>query len=67
MFTTESYEHFKNIMHPNLRDNINDYRDNGFYDLPIYHGCNYKNGNGTRKRIDYKRGQICVLPTNKHF
>ena len=29
-----------------------------------YHGCHRKNRNGTHKEIDYKRGKICLFPTN---
>ena len=29
-----------------------------------YHGCHKKNRNGTLKEIDYKRGKICLFPTN---
>ena len=63
----ESYEHFKNIIHPNVRTNINHYRDGGTIILPVYHGCGKANRNGTRKRIDYKRGEQCVLPTQKAY
>ena len=30
----------------------------------LYHGCQFKNRNGTRREIDYKRGKICLVPTN---
>ena len=30
----------------------------------LYHGRKFKNGNGTRREIDYKRGTICLVPTN---
>ena len=65
--STDNYEKFKNLMHPNLRRNIKCYRNGDFYEIPLYHGCKYANRNGTRKRIDYKRGEICVLPTDRHL
>ena len=34
--TKESYEHFKNIIHPNVKHNINLYRDAGVIILPVY-------------------------------
>ena len=63
----DSYEHFKSIIHPNIRRNINHHRDGALIHLPNYHGCHYANRNGIRKRIDYKRGQQCVLATDIHF
>ena len=30
-----------------------------------YHGCGLVNRNATRKLIDYKREEKCLLPTNK--
>ena len=63
--TKESCEHFKSIIHPNVRHNINHYRDAGVINLPVYHGCGRVNRNGTRKHIDYKRCEQCVLPTQK--
>ena len=65
--STDTYEQFKNIMHPNLRRNIKHYQNGDFYEIPLYHGCKHVNRNGTRKRIDYKRGELCVLPTNRYF
>ena len=50
-----------------LRRNIKRYQHTDFYEIPLYHGCNKKNRNGTRKIIDYKRDEICVLPTNRHL
>ena len=63
----DSYQHFKNIIHPNITTHINHYHKGGVIVLPVYHGCGYVNRNGTRKRIDYKRGKQCVLPTQKPY
>ena len=32
----------------------------------MYHGCTFRNRNGTRKLIDYERGQNCVIATDKY-
>ena len=64
-FPLETYKKFENIIHPNLKANIDHYGDQIF--LPVYHGCRLNNRNGTRKKIDYKRGQQCLFGTNKHF
>ena len=29
----------------------------------LYHGCQLKNRNGTRRKIDYRRGLNCLAPT----
>ena len=65
--TYKCYEHFKGILHPNLKANADHYYDNGFYIFPIYHGCGHRNRNGTNKRIDYKRGEQCLFPTYKQY
>ena len=35
--------------------------------MPVYHGCSLRNRNGFNKRVDFKRGEQCVLPTNKPY
>ena len=37
------------------------------YILPVYHGCGLRNIYGLDKRVHYKRGEQCVLPTNKPY
>ena len=32
----------------------------------MYHGCDFRNRNGTRKLIDYARGQWCPLETDEY-
>ena len=54
-FFKEGFDHFKSILHPNLRANADHYYDNGMYHFPAYHGCGLRNRNGTNKLIDYKR------------
>ena len=33
--------------------------------MPEHHGCGLRNKYGFNKRVDYKRGEQSVLPTNK--
>ena len=48
------------FFHPNLVSNIKRYKDGCYYLYPSYHGCSYRNRNGTRKKIQYNRGEQCV-------
>ena len=66
-FSREAFEHFKGILHPNLRANAEHYYDNGFYRFPAYHGCGLRNRNRTNKLIDYKRGGQCFFPSDKKY
>ena len=65
--TSKTYEHFKDIIHPNFVDNIEHYRDGDTILLPQYHGCYYANRNGTRKEIDYARGHQFVLACHEGY
>ena len=62
----KNYSTFKDFIHPNIKHNIDHYKK-GYYILPTYHGCGFRNKNGIRKRIDYKRGYQCILPTQNPF
>ena len=53
---------FTDLIHPNLMWSIYCYKKDNYHVFPTYHGCNYKNKNCTRKRIDYKRGEQCIRP-----
>ena len=64
--TVRYYEQVKDYLHPHLHDFINYYRD-GNISLPLYHGCNHLNRNGTRKEIEYNLGYQCVIATNKCY
>ena len=66
-FLKETFEHFKNIIHPNIRENADHYLNNGYYCFPAYHGCGLKNRNGTNKSIDYKHGYQYLFPTEKRY
>ena len=55
-------------LHPNLVNNIQSYKqEDGCYLFPKYHGCDYRNRNDTKKSIDYKRRQQCLMPTNDPY
>ena len=42
-------------LHPNLVSNIHRYKEGSYYLFPSYHGCFYRNRNGTRKKIQYRQ------------
>ena len=67
VFSIEGFKHFKNILHPNIVENSNEYLKNRLYHLPTYHGCGKRNRNGTNKEIDYKRGEHCFFPTERKY
>ena len=46
--TLRYYENVKDYLHPHLRQFIHHYRFGDIIDLPLYHGCNRVNKNGTR-------------------
>ena len=50
------------FLHPNLVSNIKRYKEGCYYLFAWYHGCSYRNRNGTRKKIQYNRGEQCVNP-----
>ena len=66
-FSREGFEHFKNILHPNVVENADHYLANGCYRFSPYHGGRLKNRNGTNKSIDYKCGEQCFFPTEKKY
>ena len=55
-FTTGYYDQVRYYLHPHLHDFVHYYRQGDVFDLPLYHGCDKKNKNGTRKRISYDQG-----------
>ena len=60
--TLERYNNIKDYLHPNLHTIVKEHLDNNLICLPPFHGCNYRNKNGTRKLIDYARGKRCNTP-----
>ena len=58
------YPKVKDLIHPNITNNIDYYKNGNLYILPVYHGCGLRNRNGLKKGIDYSRGQQCILPSN---
>ena len=65
--TLRYYENFKDYLHPHIRQFIHHYRFGDIIDLPLYHGCNRVNKNGTRKHICYSIGEQCTHPTDKRY
>ena len=65
--TVRYYEVTKDYLHPHLHNFINHYRCGNFIDLPLYHGCNCLNRDGTRKEIESNLGCQCIIPTNKRY
>ena len=51
---------FKNFFHPNLLSDFESYKVGTYYLFPTYHGCWYKNRNGTRKKMQFFRGEVCI-------
>ena len=65
ILTTETFNNIKDYLHPNLNKIVKEDKlknDKRVY-LPPYHGCGYRNKNGTRKSIDYGRGYRCITPS----
>ena len=65
--TLRYYENVKDYLHPHIRQFIHHYRFGDIIDLPLYHGCNRVNKNGTRKQICYSIGEQCTHPTDKRY
>ena len=64
----EDLNRFINRLHPSIVRNIHHYKqDDGSYLFKRYHGCDYRNRNGTRKRTDQKREKQCLIPTNDPY
>ena len=61
------YEKVRDYLHPNIHTFINHYKDGHLINLPIYHGCDKVNRNGTRKLIRYEIGEQCIKPTDKPY
>ena len=65
ILTTETYNSIKDYLHPNLHKIIEEdkLKDDKLICLPPFHGCGYRNKNGTKKLIDYGRGYRCIVPS----
>ena len=63
----KDYSKLKDYIHPNIKHTINHYKKVYYYILPTYHGCGLRNRSSIRKRVDYKRGIQCILPTQNPF
>ena len=67
LMTGNHYELIKNYLHPKIHTFISHYKSGNLIDLPLFHGCNHVNRNGTRKIIRYEIGEQCVVPINKRY
>ena len=67
VFNSEHYNKIKDLIHPYIDACIEHYRHGKLVILPLYHGCDKVNRNGTRKFIDYKKGGQCLVPTSKPY
>ena len=45
----KDYRKFKDLIHPNITDNIDYYRKGNYYLFPTYHCCDLRNRNGFKK------------------
>ena len=61
------YPRVKDLIHPNITFNIDYYKNESYYILPVYHGCGLRNRNGFNQRVGYRRGEQWVLPINKPY
>ena len=62
---TETFNSIRDYLHPNLDEIVEKgkLKDDKLIVLPPYHGCGYRNKNGTKKSIDYGRGYKCITPS----
>ena len=61
----EDFDRFINRLYPDIVRNVHHYKqDDASYLFQRYHGCHYRNTNGTRKHIDCKRKKA-MLNANK--
>ena len=63
----KDYKKFKYLIHPNITDHIGYYKKGNYYLFPTYHSCGLRNWNSIKKRVDYKRGYQCMLPSSNPY
>ena len=51
---------FSNTFIQTFLSDIESYKVGAYYIFPTYHCCQYRNRNGTRKRIQYNKGKMCI-------
>ena len=66
-FTAGYYDQVKDYLHPHLHSFVHYYKQGGLTDLPLCHGYDKRNKNGTRKLINYDQGNQCISPTNNLY
>ena len=54
-------------LHSNIISNIDSYKKGYYYIFPSYHGCRYRNRNGTRKRIQNNKGEQSLAPVRSFY
>ena len=57
----------QDYIHPNITECIDHFRKDNLIKFPEFHGCGLRNRNGFNKRVDYKRGFQCIIPTSKPY
>ena len=65
--SSESFNRIKSAVHRNIRKQIENFKQGEYYVFPNYHGCNKRNRNGTRKKINYRQGNFCILGTDSLY
>ena len=65
--TVRYHKQVKDYLLPHLNQFIDYYRYGVVIHLPLYHGCNRLNKNGTRKEISYNLGYHCTNPCSNRY
>lgn len=67
IFRARDYHLIKYFIRPHINQCIDHYSFGHLIVLPAFHGCNTVNRNGTRKLINYKKGEQSLVPTGKPY
>lgn len=67
ILTVDYFNQVKDYIHPNLHEIVKDHTNRNLISFPPFHGCALRNRNGTRKLIDYSRGNRCITPSWRIF
>ena len=60
----QDFGKFFKYLHPNTGSNIDSCKEGCYYLFPFYHGCCYRNRNGTRKKMQYNKREQCLIPVH---
>ena len=66
-FHIKHYLNVKDYIHPSITECTDHFGKDNLIKLPEFHGCGLRNRNGFNKRVDYKRGFQCIIPTSKPY